>query len=283
VDRAHQRGGAPERHHLLAPRRTDTNIRYYDDNQLKKLLNVSTLVNGGIRISSVGKLSEKEIEVRASELAEKTSDKDLLADTIVNQLASAGLSYDEVQFEKAFSNAILKYGFNQTYLKIIYPLLMKIGNMWNKSEMIPAQEHFISNLIKQKLFSAIDSLFVPPATAKNWILFLPQGEHHAIGLLYSSYLIRQAGQRSIYLGQDLPYRNLFSAVSQTKADYLLFFVAGKIKRSGLRNYVSKMLADFPNTKILMSGTPQTLKEVEDMEGKNLKLIRSADDLLNLLK
>merc|ERR1712159_239380 len=98
---------------------------------------------------------------------------------------------DEERFEKIISSNILKLGFEKTMLNIIYPFLSKIGILWQTGSINPGQEHFISNLIRQKLIVAIDGQYVSRGGgAKKFLLYLPEGELHELSLLFSNYLIR---------------------------------------------------------------------------------------------
>lgn len=146
-----------KRYQLLNPSRTDTNIRIYGDEDLKKLLNVSTLLAKGGKISKISKLEVIEIANQVELLSSPTS-SDNNIELFINNLISSGLVFDVAKFESTFSSAIIRLGLKEMYFQVLLPTLMKIGLLWGKSEIIPAQEHLISNLIKQKLFASIDGL-----------------------------------------------------------------------------------------------------------------------------
>ena len=128
------------------------------------------------------------------------STPELSTEYSISQLILAGVSLDEAYFDKLFSNCIIRYGIRNTYIKIIYPMLARIGLMWACDIMPPAQEHFISNIIRQKLFSVIDGLTPVKSAKEGWLLFLPEDEFHEVGLLFANYLIRSAGKSVFYLG-----------------------------------------------------------------------------------
>jgi DNA-binding transcriptional MerR regulator len=213
-----------QRYSLLEPHRTETNIRYYDDDQLVKILNVATLLNGGMKISHVSKLTTEEIKQKISEVTLADMGGDLHAESLINQIVVAGLTFDQAKFEHAFSSGLTRYGIFDTYFKLIYPAMSKVGLLWVKDDMFPAQEHFISALVRQKLCTAIDSLPLPHAGSNIWVLFLPEGEDHELGLLFAHYLIRGKGDSAIYLGQRVPMPNLKSAISETNATHLMMFL-----------------------------------------------------------
>ncbi|MBT7687651.1 MAG: MerR family transcriptional regulator, partial [Flavobacteriales bacterium] len=96
-----------QRYNILTPQRTDSNIRYYNDNQLRHLLNVSTLLDGGWKISKISHLNQKEINQAIDEATQDSSVTDLAITASINQLIAAGLEYNEALFEKAFSSALI--------------------------------------------------------------------------------------------------------------------------------------------------------------------------------
>ena len=178
------------RYGLLTPSRTDTNIRHYSNEDLRKLLNVSSLLQKGIKISHISKLSSKQIDEQAASAQTKESIAEDYLPSAQHALMIALFEFNEESFNKAFSLSVLKFGFADAMFKVLYPVLDKIGALWSSGEIVPAQEHFISNLVKQKLFSATDSLMINADKKDTFILFLPEGELHEIGLLLTNYLRR---------------------------------------------------------------------------------------------
>lgn len=239
-----------QRYGVLTPLRTDTNIRYYDDDQLKKLLNVVSLVKAGNKISNISKLSEEELNSHIVSLG-NLGGTGVKEEMLINQLISAGLSYDENSFEKAFSNSILSFGLMAAYQKVFYPMLVKIGFLWSTSELMPAQEHFVSNLVRQKMFAAIDSLNPPSNTTEKWVLFLPEGELHDIGLLIANYGLRAKGVSVIYLGDNVPQENLYEVAKNMHPTHYLTFVVKQNQQFILNNYLRTMEKEFnhPNVYI----------------------------------
>ncbi|MFT4899090.1 MAG: DNA-binding transcriptional MerR regulator [Flavobacteriales bacterium] len=260
-----------KRYNLLEPERTATNIRFYSDNDLRKLLNVSTLMNLGLKISKISKLTELEIGEKIEEhlLPEKT---DKQTELFINNLISAGITFDTFKFDSTFSSAILRFGLRDTYTKVLLPLLIRIGLMWGKDQIVPAQEHLISNLIKQKLFAGIDGLPLETNPKKKYLLFLPPSENHEIGLLLSYYLLKQAGHRVYYLGANVPISNLNIAIKSAKPDYLVFFTVRNWSTKQLQKVVDDILQKFEKNIILL-GSQDTIK---DIEGESLMKIHSID-------
>ncbi len=211
-----------KRYKSLVPHRTPTNIRYYDDKQLKRLLNISTLLHNGHKISSVSALTDEKLNELIISLLNENNNVDT-NELYVTVLTNHMLAFDERSFDKVLSSVIIKLGVYEAVLKVIYPFLRKSGVLWITSNATPSQEHFASNIIKRKLFAAIDGIPYPVTPKGKFALFLPPEEWHEIGLLVSDFLIRSAGWETIYLGQNVPYSSLEIVLSSKKVDYLLTF------------------------------------------------------------
>ena len=232
-----------QRYKILTPLRSETNIRYYNDEQLKKLLNVVSLMNAGDKISAIGKLSSEEINDRVSSIV-ISGDSGIKEEMLINQMISAGLSFDENLFEKAFSNSILSFGLMTAYQKVFYPMLNKIGILWSITEINPAQEHFVSNLVKQKMFAAIDALNPPKNDSEKWLLFLPEGEQHELGLLIANYGLRAKGVQVYYLGANVPLVNIESIAKQVEPTNYLTFSVKSNQQNIINKYFDKMNKEF---------------------------------------
>lgn len=250
-----------QRYNLLKPVRSDSNIRSYNDDQVRRLLNVSTLIKLGIKISRISQLSDAEMHELLEHSIQQAADEDSAVSVYIHKLIAAGIDYNEYEFDKVFRQAVKKYGLVLCYQKVIYPMLVKIGLLWGKSEIIPAQEHFISNLLKQKLQHAIEQLPVPPATAETWLLFLPEEEDHDLGLLLSSFLIRSANKRVVYLGQRVPYYNLQGVIEDIEPECLQFFVVRYQSPEWLQTLMNNMKKDFPGIKKYVCGAAYLFEKV----------------------
>jgi len=269
-----------KRYNLLQPDRTDTNIRYYNDDQLRRLLNICTLISSGVKISKINQLSELEIYTKIETLMSSDSNDEQL-NVFINKIIESGLTFNNELFEKTFESATQRLGLYKCYTDVISPSLVKFGLLWGKSEIIPSQEHFISNFVKQKLFSAIDSLDIPKANTRKFLLFLPEKEEHEIGLLFAYYLIRKAGHNVVYLGQNVPTANLESSINQIEPDVLLLFVVRTWHKDELIPLIELIVEKFQNGKIILCGKTSATEFVK--ENKLLLIANSIDDLEKILQ
>lgn len=265
-----------KRHKIIEPQRTHSNIRYYSDFDLKKIISVSLLNNNGIKISKIADMSLDDVNKKVLEISAVKTDTSIHID----QLVIALVDMDEEQFEKILSNLILRYSFEKTITEIMYPFLEKIGILWQTQNISPAQEHFISNLIRQKMIVAIDGLPIPPIESERVVLFLREKELHEIGLLFYHYLIRKAGYRTYYLGQNVPHEDLKQIVSLHKPGILVSSLTTAPEYISIENYLHQLEKDFPNQMILISG--YQLQGIEYTPAANLKLFENALRLKELI-
>lgn len=250
-----------QRYDVLTPHRTETNIRYYDDDQLRRLLNVASLVRSGLRISKISRMSEGEVCEAIDKLA-ASGDSELMYLKDIGNLLTAALTFDEKLFQETFANCLIKYGLEDTYVHILNPLLTRTGLMWSTGEMNVCQEHFISNLVRQKLFTAADKLSNADRDAETWVLFLPDAEEHEIGLLYANFLIRQSGRKVIYLGQRVPFDEITGNVDRLRPDYMLTFIKHTKQVELAQEYIDRLGDVLGAYHPIVAGNPEFLGRLD---------------------
>jgi DNA-binding transcriptional MerR regulator len=241
-----------QRYSLLAPKRTETNIRFYDDADLKTLLNVSLLNEKGYKISRIARLNETQLKEEVLKIADAASGDQQLQ---LNALLMAMVDLNEERFEKALTTPILQLGFEKAMLQVIYPFLSKIGILWQTNNICPAHEHFVSNLIRQKLIVAIDGQ-VPSRRdgVSRFMLFLPENELHELALLFMSYLVRARQHHTLYLGQGLPYEDLIAAQQVYQANYFVTVLTTFPEREQVQAFINRLSQDFPDCTTLVYGS-----------------------------
>ncbi|MFN7703406.1 MAG: MerR family transcriptional regulator [Chryseotalea sp.] len=265
-----------KRYTIIEPQRTQTNIRYYSDADLRRIISISLLNNHGVKISKIADLSEEELNKMVIELSEQRSDTAIHID----QLVISMIDMEEEQFEKILSNLILRYGFEKTITEIIYPFLEKIGILWQTQNISPAQEHFISNLIRQKIIVAIDGLPIPPKEANRIVLFLRENEMHELGLLFYHYVCRRAGYRTYYLGQNVPFEDLVKVAAVHNPSILLTSITSNTNSMSAETYLKKISAAFPTLRILASG--YQVSELGDLGQENVTIFKNSLLLKDLI-
>jgi DNA-binding transcriptional MerR regulator len=271
-----------QRYGVLNPHRTETNIRFYDDDHLKQILNISLMVENGLKISKISKLTTEDVREFVKNIF-NTSDKlneSKCHEAQINSLVIAMLDLDEDKFDKIFSNAILRIGLLQTISKIIYPFLDKVGIMWGTNEINPAQEHFISNLIRQKIIVAIDALEASPKDSDKYLLFLQEGELHEIGLLMASYILKLHKKQVIYLGQNVPYRDILQVAKICNPQHIISFFIMPQPCENVKHYIESLTSDIKNVQFYFSGNPKYCDDFQS--SKNIFWIKSMEFFIESL-
>ena len=267
-----------KRYNALSPTRSEGNTRYYNNNQLRRLLNIVSLMQLNYKISQLGTMPDNELyKIIGSATYESMPES---AEYFVLHLTRAGLSYDEMQFDKIFSHCILRYGMTETYKKILYPMLVRTGLMWSCNTMPPANEHFVSSLLRQKISTAIDSLPHALPGEETWMLFSPEDEFHEIGLLFAHYLIRVSGKKVIYLGTNMPLDSLAAAVKDAQANKLLLSLVHRNTIKRLQEYLNKLNKIITGKEMYVAASKELMKQIK--LPKRIKWLQSANELENVL-
>jgi len=239
-----------QRYNILTPERTQTNIRYYNNYNLKKIINVALLNNNGFKISAIAKMSDSEL---LKEVERFLNDYKKESDQL-DHLVLCLMDLDESKFEQIMNNAIIHFGFEDTMEKIIFPFFRQMGNLWLLGIINPAQEHYISNLIRQKIIVGIDRITTRPGIqARKILLYLPQLELHEMGLLYAHYLSKLRGHQCFYLGQSVPLEDLTAICKQLKPDQILSIYTAPNAEIDLNEYLRACAQQIPDIPFLISG------------------------------
>ncbi len=261
------------RYNLIEPQRTTTNIRYYNDDDLKRILNVSILNQNGFKISKIAKMDDAQLRERVIDLCLDTRNTDVQ----VESLLVAMLEMNESKFTNVLTNSIIKLGFEATVETILFPFLDRIGILWQAGTINPAQEHFISNLIRQKLIVAIDNEmqnFIPKSD-KKIVFFLPENELHEIGLLFYSLIARKEGFNVIYLGASVPIDDLKVVFDVRNANAMFTSFVSSRKKDEIEQLMKEIELSVPAVPTFVMGLQ--IKELKPVLPKQFKTIGSAQE------
>jgi MerR family transcriptional regulator, light-induced transcriptional regulator len=238
-----------QRYGLIMPGRKESRHREYTNEDLKQILRVSFLYHQGYKISKIARMSKEEIITLSLQYDSHSS-----IEVFVNQLIEAALDFDEESFETVIDTLILKWGFENAFLNVVYPFLKKIGMLWMTGNILPAQEHFSSNLIRKKIIINIDGLTnVTDAESEIMLLFTPKGEFHEIPLLLSHYFLKKNGFRLLYLGINTSIEVLANYVESNPFFKLYFHMLTNFTDKDPDFYLKELAAAFPGKQIFASG------------------------------
>ncbi len=207
-----------KRHGVKLAGRSEGNTRYFSDEDLKRLLNISMLIGYGFKVGAIFQMSDAEVARLVHTLSD-TARKD--QDNYIQLLIAATLDFDELRIVQLLEELSSKFGLTEMLFEYIYPFLHRIGVLWTTGNSMPAQEHFVSNLIVRKILVEIDKTEI--GSGPLLLLALLEDEEHEIGLLLSYYLARKAGFRCVYLGRKVPADDIEQVVNTISPRYLLTF------------------------------------------------------------
>jgi len=266
-----------QRYGMISPKRTETNIRFYDEKDLRRLLNVALLKRNGYKISEIASLTDQQLREKVLVISGEKSD----FESQMQALTLSMLELDEQGFERLLSTAFLQLGIEKTMIQVIFPFFRNIGIMWQTGSINPAHEHFITNIIRQKLIVAIDGQNVrTDGWSKKYMLFLPEGEFHELGLLFAHYVIRARGHRVIYIGVNVPYVDLKVVHQVYRPDLMLTILTSPMVNVPAQKYLSDLAADFPLTTVLASGSLLLADNTLQIP-KNMRLLKDFKELLSV--
>ena len=239
-----------QRYNILKPERTETNIRYYSNADLRRILNISILNKNGHKISGIAGLNEQDLVKEV----EKYLNNYLNESNQIERLYISLLDLNEARFESILNNAIINIGFESTIERIVFPFLKHLGNMWQVGAINPAQEHYISNIIRQKIIVHLDKV-IPEIhlKPKTYLFYLPANELHEMGLLYLHYLTKARGHKCVYLGQSVPLEDLITISKTISPDCLVSVFTSRMQDGQLELFLKNCYDALVQPEFLVSG------------------------------
>lgn len=264
-----------KRYQILAPNRTETKIRTYNDDDLISILNIALLNKSGVKISRISEMSTQEIAKRVEELNQMEN-----FDTLFENMLLALMNLDENLFRSTLDLIQKEKGFDRMYSEYLTTFLDRIGVLWLAGTIHPGQEHFISNLIRQRLMTEIERL---PAPEKKHvaILFLPENEWHELGLMYYHYYLRKNGIYSFFLGQSTPVDAILDCVQRFDAKAVVTSCVAGVNVETYKNALAEIAK--ANEKLLLYAGGMLMESMEDGEDLNINRIQSNADLEGLVQ
>ena len=238
-----------QRYTFLKPNRTDTNIRYYTNDELKTVLNISLLNKYGYKISHIDKMNQSEIKDKILSLSQVQAQQE----RIINELVQCMVDVDLEKFELVLDEYIHARGIEKTITFIIFPFMEKIGILWITNHINPAQEHLVTNIIRQKLIMGIETTGSHLLLKKTILLFLPEGEHHELGLLFMYYLLKSRGAKILYVGANVPVKDVDYLVKMKKPDFIYTHLTSVAHNFNMEKFLTSLSLRIPQLPVIVSG------------------------------
>ena len=266
-----------QRYSIIEPGRTQTNIRYYTDQDLKLLLNIALLNKNGIKISKIAKMRDEEILEKVAAISEINFENGVQLDALTLSM----IEMDEYKFDRIISTNIQQLGFERTMIEVIYPFLDKLGLLWLTGSINPVQENFMSYLIRQKIIAAINN--EPIAQGREipkFLIYLPEGESQELSLLFMHYLLKSRKFKVIYIGNYISLTDLKDAYQIHHPEFIYAIISETFTKPTVKDYVDTLTTTFPSSKILLSGYQIISQNVQS--NRNCKVLRNLEETIQFL-
>lgn len=265
------------RYNLVPPKRTPTNIRYYDEEDLKMLLNIVALNDNGYKISRIAKLKKQQILDLVLQLNSNWENESV---QLLN-LSNATLRYDEKEFSKILAGCIKEMGLIKAMDLVLFPFMKRIGMLWQTGTIDPSQEHFAANLIRDRIIVEIDRTRKTEIEKPlRFVLFLPEAEMHETGLLFARYLLKKCGHETLYLGGEIPYTDIKKVVRSYQPDYAFIVLTSLNLGKDINKIIAKVM-EHVDVPLIVGGS--LISEFDVLVNDRLTPLKNVCDMVDFLE
>lgn len=265
-----------QRYDFIRPERKESRIRYYSNEELRLILNVALLNKYGFKVSQINLMSQVEMQEKILTLDHPNAQQE----RIVFQLIQCMVNLDIESMEEILDNYILSRGIEKTILQIVFPFLERVGILWQSARINPAQEHMVSNLLRQKLIVGIEGVQPILKINKTILLFMPEGEFHEMGLLFMHFLLKSSGAKVIYLGSNVPLKDVLYVANVKNPDYLYVHLTTGSNFS-FDKFLIQINKIFPSVPTVISGKIAVNYEKKIM--KPISLIKGFEEAMTFVR
>jgi DNA-binding transcriptional MerR regulator len=238
-----------QRYSFIKPKRTGTNIRYYSNEELKMILNIALLNKYGFKVSHINRMSVEDMQAKILSLNTSQAQQEKIITDLIRQM----IDLDMERFEAILDKHIISTGVERTITRIIFPFLLKIGILWQTGHINPAQEHLVTNLVRQKLIAGIDKAKPLMKLNKSFLLFLPEGEHHELGLLLVYFMLKTRGAGVSYLGSNVPLNDVCAVAEIKSPDFIYTHLTSTPSGQDFERFLTQLSRRMTGYKTLVSG------------------------------
>jgi MerR family transcriptional regulator, light-induced transcriptional regulator len=264
-----------QRYDMFTPKRKESKHRIYDNEDLKQLLRISFLYHSGWKVSKIAALSESQI----TELVNQATVGNMNYRVFINQLVEAALDFDENRFVMILNQVTEKIGFEKCMVDLCYPFLVKIGLLWSTNHVIPAQEHFTSYIIQNKIIVETEKLDLGNKLP-SIILMGPKGEFHELPLLFINYLLKKSGWGTVYLGSNIQTGEVAEVVNRPGIHYIYIHTLTNFTGLDVDDYFESLCKTFTDKKIVASG--EGIQKIQ-RSFVNLMVLKTDEHIYNFIR
>jgi DNA-binding transcriptional MerR regulator/methylmalonyl-CoA mutase cobalamin-binding subunit len=195
------------RYGIVKPSRSANRYRTYTDEDVALLRHLKREMNQGETIGNLAALGREHLLKAATGAARLVASTLPPYERVLHELVELLDPVDKVSFERRLNGAVAVVPFEEALHGILLPLQQRIGDLWHEGKLSVAVEHYVTNHVRQKLFTAMNQLPLHEQGPRI-ILACPPGEYHEVGLLAAAYVCASRGCRTYYLGANVPFDEL---------------------------------------------------------------------------
>jgi DNA-binding transcriptional MerR regulator len=267
-----------KRYKVLEPDRTDSNIRTYNETELKKILNLAYLNRNGLKISKLAKLNEDELTLQVMSVSSQDENHDQSFHP--GKILMTAIRFNEFNFKEALEPFIKNIGFEKAYIRFFHPLLEKSRILWQTGSLSRAQEQFVRNTIRQIMFAEDNRLKQPAIKPKaSFAMINTSGSLSENNFLFYKYVLKKRGYDVIFTGGILPASEVIEIHKIKSFEYLVVnssdFDFGRKKIS----YFSSIGKSLFIKKIILTDYPGFF---DKKNPENIVITRNPEDFCNAI-
>ena len=191
------------RYAVVDPNRDEAGRRVYDAVMIERLARLQRLTEQGHPIRRLASLGDAALDDLLNESSQIGYGG---VEILSEQMLEAVIGYRIGALDRLLSVAVATLPLAILVTRVISPLLAEVGRRWVAGELDIAQERMLSSLLRARMIAILNPR--PSETGPKLLFSTLPGEHHELGLLMAALLAYEAGAPLLYLGTNLPARDL---------------------------------------------------------------------------
>ena len=242
-----------KRYVAVLPKRTEAGGRLYTDADVARLRLLHELVESGHSIGGIAKLSDADLRHMTASFPAPPSQPAVQHLPELRSRVMKAIEQLRIQdAEQMLSRAALSTEPSEFLQMVVAPVLVEIGERWQRGELRIAHEHAGSTIMRGLLFSLM-RLYPANDSRRRAVIATPAKEDHELGALMVSMLAAMHGWSVLYLGPDLPAEEIAYAVTDTHADLLMLSITNLKPKESQREIAAIEAAIPERVRVLVGG------------------------------
>ena len=193
------------------------------------------LTENGYRISTLAHLSCNDLGKETQTLCTDHTRMQMA----IHQLILYKFHSDVENLDAVLDSCVYCWGIHTTIENVIVPFLKCTGLLSYQDKS--CETHFAITAIRRKIIFGFETVQIEHCERQTALLFLQEGEHYNLMLLYTAYLLKRCGIRVLYLGTNVPCRHLKQLIAEKQPQQIYTYIADpkKAKIHELADYITE--------------------------------------------